>query len=166
MAFEQVYLRARDGQQYGPVPFHELVQWHQQGRVPVDGVIVDAASGEERPARDFPALAVTPPPMPGTPGAAAAARVPPSGMNQLIPAANPLALWAYYAGIFSLLCCIFPLPTLGPAAVVLGILGLRNVARTGVGKAHALTGIIIGSIVTLENIALIVVAMLYGTIAP
>ncbi|OPZ81241.1 MAG: hypothetical protein BWY76_03093 [bacterium ADurb.Bin429] len=125
-------------------------------------MIVDAASGEERPARDFPALAVTPPPMPGTPGMAPATHVPPSGLNQLIPTANPLALWAYYCSIFGLLCCVI----LGPTALILGILGLRNVEHTGVGKGHALTGIILGGLETLVGIGGIIAAIIYGSISP
>jgi hypothetical protein len=167
MAFEQVYLRTTDGQQYGPVTYKELVQWHQQGRVPPNAFIVDAVSGEAQPISAFPALAVPPPPMPGAPGMPpTSVQQPPSAINQMIPTQNPQALWAYYLGIFSLICCIFPLPSLGPAALVLGILGLRNVERSGVGKGHAITGIVIGSLVTLENIAAIVLLIIYGSTMP
>lgn len=59
----------------------------------------------------------------------------------VIPYKNPKALIAYYLGIFSLL--IFPL---GIAAIVLGILGLRDRKRNPVikGSVHAWIGVVLG----------------------
>jgi hypothetical protein len=67
----------------------------------------------------------------------------------LIPDKNVPALIAYYLGIFSLLPVI-GLP-LGMVAVVLGIMGLVKKSKTPQvrGTAHALIGIILGSITTL-----------------
>ena len=67
----------------------------------------------------------------------------------LIPYKNVPALIAYYLGIFSLLPVI-GLP-LGMVAVVLGIMGLIKKSKMPQvrGTAHALIGIILGSITTL-----------------
>ncbi len=67
----------------------------------------------------------------------------------LIPYKNAPALIAYYLGIFSLIPVI-GLP-LGMVAVVLGIMGLVKKSKTPQvrGTAHALIGIILGSITTL-----------------
>jgi hypothetical protein len=69
----------------------------------------------------------------------------------LIPYKNPLALIGYYAGVFSLIP-VFGL-LLGPAALVLGILGLRYSSRhpTARGGGHAITGIVLGSLTSLVN---------------
>ena len=60
----------------------------------------------------------------------------------IIPYRNMPALFAYYCGVFALL----GLPA--PVAVILGIWGLRKVAENpqAKGKAHAWTGIILGSL--------------------
>lgn len=159
MAFEQVYLRTAQGQQYGPVEYQELLRWHQEGRVPPDAFLVDTITGEAQPVRNFPALAIAPPPMPGAPGMPMPMQQrPPSGINQMIPTQNPMALWAYYCSIFGLLCCAI----LGPVSLILGILGLRDSDRTGVGKGHAITGIVLGGIETLVGIGGIVAAIISG----
>jgi hypothetical protein len=153
MAFEQVFLRLPDGRQFGPVPFAQLGQWHAEGRVTLGCYIVDAATGEARPAGAFPMLAVPPPVVGSQPTPTA-----PSGFDKLIPTKNVNALVGYYISIVSLLCCI----PCGPAAIVLGILGLKNVAKTGVGKAHAIVALVIGSITTLTGIALIIWSVVAG----
>jgi uncharacterized protein YqgC (DUF456 family) len=67
----------------------------------------------------------------------------------LIPYKNVPALLAYYLGIFSLIPAIGLL--LGPPAVILGIVGLIKKSKTPQvrGTAHALIGIILGSVTTL-----------------
>jgi hypothetical protein len=74
---------------------------------------------------------------------------PPTVADHIIPAKNPPALIGYYLGVFSLIPCLGNL--LGPAALVLGIIGLRARARNPnlPGKGHALTAIILGALTTL-----------------
>ncbi|MGI8981504.1 MAG: DUF4190 domain-containing protein [Pirellulaceae bacterium] len=76
----------------------------------------------------------------------------------VIPYKNPYALSAYYAGIFTLLCCIFPIP-LGIAPVVLGIIGLQKRAQNPVikGSVHAWIGIVLGGLSTIGSIISIIV---------
>ncbi len=64
--------------------------------------------------------------------------------DRLVPASNPRSLIAYYLGVFGLIpgCCV----VLSPAAIVLGIMGLKHFNKhpEAGGKAHSLTGIILG----------------------
>ena len=80
----------------------------------------------------------------------------------VIPYKNPYALTAYYLGLFSLLCCVTPLP-LGLVPLVLGVIGLQKRARNPVikGSVHAWIGIICGGISALGSI-LIAVVMIAG----
>ena len=70
-------------------------------------------------------------------------------VSTLIPYKNPKALAAYYCGVFSLIPCAGNV--LGPAAFVLGILGLRYKKRdpTAKGTGHAIAGIVLGSLTIL-----------------
>jgi hypothetical protein len=85
---------------------------------------------------------------------------PPAATNGLIPISNPKALLAYYLAIFSIIpvFCLF----LGPAALILGFLGLKamNEKPEIGGKAHAWVGIILGGLSTLSAIVLIVMILL------
>lgn len=67
-------------------------------------------------------------------------------LGGLIPYRNAWSLWAYYLGVFSLIPCL-GIP-LGPAALVLGIKGVRYARRhpEARGKVHAWTGVILGGI--------------------
>jgi hypothetical protein len=91
------------------------------------------------------------PPPPSGPGIAPA---PSSGVAEVfIPYKNGPALTAYYLGIFSLVCGAF----LGIPALILGLKGLkiakeRPEARGG---AHAWTGVILGSLMTLVSLAVV-----------
>jgi len=152
MAFEQVILRTADGKEYGPVPLWTMRQWQQEGRVPADAVLIDAATWETRPAAVVLAGPVMPPPMTGAPTSAA-----PSATDHLIPTKNPKALIAYYTGVFSLIPCIW---IIGIAALILGIMGLRDARTLGVGRTHAIVGIVLGSLeilLTLAGITAIVI---------
>jgi hypothetical protein len=84
----------------------------------------------------------------------------PSALEVFIPYKNSAAVTAYYLGIFSLVCGLF----LGIPALILGIRGLRyaNQHREARGKAHAWTGIILGSLTTLVSLG-VVVAILVAT---
>lgn len=73
------------------------------------------------------------------------------GVSSLIPYRNGMALASYYVGVFSLIPCLGAL--LGPTAIILGILGLRHAGRNpqAKGKAHAIVGIVLGSLTALGN---------------
>jgi hypothetical protein len=75
----------------------------------------------------------------------------PDVVETFIPYKNPLALIAYYIGVFAFIPCAGLL--LGPAALVLGILGIRyrNKHPTAGGLGHAITGVVLGSLTTLAN---------------
>jgi hypothetical protein len=80
----------------------------------------------------------------------------------LIPYRNPQALIAYYLGVFSLIPCLGAV--LGPGALVLGILGLsyRKKDETVGGMAHAIVGIVLGSLTTLAHLGVgLAVALMY-----
>jgi hypothetical protein len=81
----------------------------------------------------------------------------------IIPYKNGMALAAYYCGVFSLIPCAGGL--LGPAAFILGILGLRFARKnpTAHGTGHAIAGIVLGGITGLAHIGLGVV-FLIGTL--
>ncbi len=75
----------------------------------------------------------------------------PDAIEGLIPYRNPMGLTAYYLGVFSLIPCAGLL--LGPAAFILGILGLRYRKKnpTAGGTGHAIAGIVFGTITSLGN---------------
>ena len=81
-----------------------------------------------------------------------------SGLGILIPR-NTLALWAYYLGIFSLLCGITAIP-----ALITGILGLRYAKQhpEARGAIHAWVGIIIGGIALLLFLFILIISILHG----
>jgi hypothetical protein len=83
---------------------------------------------------------------------------PPSATEQIIPARNPQALIGYYVSVFSLIPCFALL--LGPAAIVLGYLGLKACReRTNMpGKVHAWVAIVLGSITSLVNWGVVIAA--------
>ena len=81
-----------------------------------------------------------------------------SGLGILIPR-NTLALWAYYLGIFSLVCGITAIP-----ALITGILGLRYAKQhpEARGAIHAWVGIIIGGIALLLFLFIFIISILHG----
>ena len=76
-------------------------------------------------------------------------------VESLIPYKNPQGLMAYYAGVFALIPCVGLI--LGPAAFVLGLLGIRyaNKYPTAGGKGHAIAGVVLGTIVVLGHVGVI-----------
>jgi hypothetical protein len=84
---------------------------------------------------------------------------PPSAIDRLIPTKNAKALIAYYLGVFSVIPCIALV--LGPAALILGILGLKECKRDPnlPGKGHAITGIVLGSLTFVANAAIAGIAI-------
>lgn len=76
--------------------------------------------------------------------------------STIIPYRNIPALVGYYLAVFSLLPCAALV--LGPAAVVLGIIGFSKVRKnpTAKGTAHAWTAIILGGVTTIANVVAII----------
>lgn len=160
----QVFVSVQ-GQQQGPFPVSEInamladgrlapfssLAWHEGcpdwiPLVQVAGVVmpgepspvVGRKSGV--PVTPLPSGSLGPAPMPGQPSREAAV------VSTVIPYKNPMALTAYYLGIFSLipfLGGILALP-----AVVLGVLGLRRRAANASAKGaiHAWIGITLGTL--------------------
>mgnify|MGYP001412628919 CR=1 FL=1 len=82
-----------------------------------------------------------------------------------IPYRNPKGLTAYYLGVFSLVPCLGLL--LGPAALVLGVMGLRysRAHPTARGAGHAIAGIVFGVITSALNwgaVLLVVIGAVMG----
>lgn len=77
-------------------------------------------------------------------------------VSTIIPYKNGMALAAYYVGVFSLIPCFALI--LGPLGIIFGIIGLNRVkANPEVkGTGHAIAGIVLGSLTTLANVAVIV----------
>ncbi len=73
------------------------------------------------------------------------------GVSSVIPYKNGQALASYYCGVFGIIPILGLL--LGPAALILGILGLRYVLKypEAKGTAHAIVGIVLGLCATIFN---------------
>ena len=86
-------------------------------------------------------------------------------VETLIPYKNPMGLMAYYAGVFALIPCVGLV--LGPAAFILGILGIRyaNKHPTAGGKGHAIAGIVLGTLVVLGHLAVLVFFIVMGALS-
>jgi hypothetical protein len=86
-------------------------------------------------------------------------------VSTIIPYKNVRALVGYYLGVFSLIPCAGLL--LGPAALVLGILGMRYVRAhpTAKGTGHAIAGIILGGLTTVGNLGVIILIFVMGGLA-
>lgn len=74
-----------------------------------------------------------------------------AGLERLIPARNPPALWGYYLGVFSLIPCLGL--GLGPAAVVCGWIGLKKAKElpNRIGRTHAWVALVAGGLAALFN---------------
>ena len=85
-------------------------------------------------------------------------------LTTLIPFRNTVALAAYYCGVFALVPLVGGL-VLGPAAFVLGILGLRRVQADPriKGTGHAVAGVVLGALTFVGNL-LWVVLMALGVV--
>jgi predicted Zn finger-like uncharacterized protein len=83
-------------------------------------------------------------------------------VSTIIPYKNGRALLAYYLGVFSFIPCVGLI--LGPAALILGILGIRFVRAnpTAKGTGHAIAGIIMGSLTTLGYWGVVAVMVIMG----
>ena len=126
------YYLTRDGRHFGPFSEQELRGMLSSGQAtPVDLACV-AGDTQWRPLHTLPGFT----------------NVPVGGSDEvvsgIIPYKNPPALIGYYLGVFSLIPCVGLL--LGIAAIVLGVIGLRNATAMpgSKGKAHAWTAIVLG----------------------
>ena len=73
----------------------------------------------------------------------------------VIPYKNPPSLIGYYLGVFSLIPVLGLL--LGPAAIILGIIGFRAYLkeRRKRGQVHAWVAIILGTLALIGNLAIV-----------
>ncbi len=94
-------------------------------------------------------------------------RMNPAGdaVSTLIPYKNGRALLAYYLGVFSFIPCVGMI--LGPAAFILGILGMRYVKAnpTAKGTGHAIAGIVMGALTSLLYWGLALFVLVAGGLA-
>lgn len=146
-----------DGQTFGPADEATLRAWAQEGRIPPianiragDGTVCRAIDFE--PIREVMGRVATAPPM----GAGPLQQAPDGATSVIIPYKNVPALVGYYVSVASLIPIAALL--LGPAAVILGVIGLKKVkAEPRVhGTAHAWVAICLGSITFLGHVALVV----------
>lgn len=155
---------SHDGRQQGPFPLSEVnamladgrlapfstMAWHEgcPDWIPLAQVPGVAMPGDPTPpAAAVPSVAV--PPLPAASPGPSSVAVPSreaAVVSTVIPYKNPMALTAYYLGIFSwipFLGGILALP-----AVVLGVLGLRHRSKNpqAKGAIHAWIGISLGTL--------------------
>jgi hypothetical protein len=78
----------------------------------------------------------------------------------IIPYKNAKALTSYYTGVFSLIPCLGGI--LAPIALIFGILGLSHAKKypESKGTAHAIVGIILGTLVLLGHLAAVVMIVI------
>jgi len=156
---ERFLLVNPDGSQFGPADVPTLKAWAVEGRIPLGARLRPVAGGEEIIASTHPALAAhlsVPPFATGAPplvGAAAASRN--DALSTLIPTSNPPALIGYYLGVFGLIPCL-GLP-LAVAALVCGIIGFARARQhpESKGLAHAITAIVLGTLVMIGHFVVI-----------
>ncbi len=154
-------VRNGDGKEFGPVDLDQIVAWAKEGRVEKDALLIPDDGGEPRSVFSEPAVAAVLGAPPTVAGPVTTSDDAP--LSGIIPYKNPHALVGYYLGIFS----CFPLLglLLGPAAIVLGIVGIRRrkAEPKRRGLAHAWIAIsfgIIGLAIGLLFAVLIVIAIL------
>jgi hypothetical protein len=146
-------IKGHDGKEYGPVDAAQVRQWLNQGRADANTLARSEGTTDWRPLGSFPELVAAgsmPPIQPTAPPSADA-------ISTLIPYRNASALIAYYLGVFSLIPCVGFF--LGIAAIILGIIGLKQAGKhpETKGKVHAWTGIILGALVIIAHIVLAIV---------
>ena len=152
-------VRTSSGEEYGPADLDQIVQWAREGRLERDSLLVPVDGSEVKPVHAEPRLAAilsAPPSIPGP-----LPKTDEAPLSGLIPYKNPPALIGYYLGIFS----CFPILglLLGPAAIVLGIIGIRRRSADPKcrGLAHAWIAISFGVIGTCIGL-LVAAALLLG----
>jgi hypothetical protein len=135
---------AADGNEYGPVDMATLQQWAHEGRVTPVTQVTTIEGGTRLQADQMPELQ-------GHLSSFGQYQAPiaaPQSLigSKMIPSGNPPALWSYYVGIASLAPCVGGIA--GPAAIICGVKGLKKFRENPAvyGKAHAIVGIVLGSI--------------------
>ena len=130
MSLQEINARLADGR----LSIDQTLAWHEgcPDWIPLSQVVGVVLRG-----------GTVPPPVPPPPGTGNEST---STLSAVIPYKNPMALGAYYLGIFSLIPVIGVVLAL--PAVVLGVLGLGRHRRNPLakGKAHAWVGISTGSV--------------------
>ena len=149
MNFRAAWVQNQQGQSFGPADKATILQWIREGRVDGSCTLVNADTRETYSVAAIPELAQA---------------IPVTALNVLIPR-NGLALVSYYVGLFSflgLLLFALPGPIMGIIAIITGVMGWRraNANPAMRGKAHAITGIICGSITLLLGTILTIAAIL------
>jgi hypothetical protein len=130
-------------QQFGPIPLAELRRLVQKGQLGPNAEAWTQGAQAWMPVAQAVAIPVQTP----------------DGLHYIVPTSSTsmLCLVAGYMGIFSIVLCPF-----APVALVLGILGLRDL-RTHPeknGKGRAITGITIGAVGTLCLLGWAAIALL------
>jgi hypothetical protein len=149
-------VRFANGQTFGPADFESVAKWAHEGRLPYNAVLVNADGSGEMPVSKHPVLNSILTGGAAGPSGAAAAPAANDGVSTIIPYRNSHALFGYYTGVASLIPALGLIA--GPAAIVLGILGLRHAKRhpEAKGKAHAWVAISLGTLSTLGHIGAII----------
>lgn len=140
-----------DGREYGPATAAQVSQWIREGRVHGQTRVKREDAAEWTTLGQLPEFAGEfniPPRLAPPPPAVE------TGLAQLIPYRNGLALGAYYCAVFALIPVVGLL--LGWTAFGLGLAGLRFLRRNPAagGKVHAWIGIVLGALCGLGNIML------------
>lgn len=80
----------------------------------------------------------------------------------VIPYKNPKALAAYYCGVFGLISVVLCFGIFGVVPIVLGFMGLKHAKKypEARGQAHAITGIVLGSLEVLSFLGIIVFGLI------
>lgn len=153
-------VRLSDDRVFGPADDALLSRWAAEGRIPRDAMLEPTDGGAAVRATEHPAIRAVLDAPPTVAGPLASPPVTDGPMSTLIPYRNGAALAAYYTGVFSLIP-VLALP-LGPAAIVLGVLGLKYARKHPLarGRVHAWVGLVLGALTLLANAAVIVFALL------
>ena len=149
-------IRLSNGQEFGPADLEQVLQWGREGRVPIDSLLVPEDGSPIRSVLAEPQLkAIIQAPPTVSPGYVAPT---PTSRSAMIPTGNPTALIGYYFAVASFIPGLF---FLGWIAIVLGIIGLRRVAKypEAKGRAHAWVAIIGGLLFPIASVALILLAV-------
>jgi hypothetical protein len=146
---------AIDGRKQGPMTEADVEALIRSGRMTTAALVWCEGMAQWQAAGTIPrfatALGVSP--------ATMAAGGGDGSLSTVIPYRNAPALTGYYVSIVALIPMVGLLA--GPAAIVLGVLGLRARRRNPSvkGAAHAWVAIVLGTIVTLLHFAAIAVAL-------
>jgi hypothetical protein len=142
MSDAQITITTPEGQQFVAPTIDVVAQWAREGRIHADAVVTEPGKPPTVASR-HPALASL------VVGGGAAPSTGDSAVSTIIPYKNAPALAGYYTSVGSLIPGVGLLA--GPAAIVLGVLGLKKVKREPQchGTAHAWVAIILGSLTSI-----------------